>query len=385
MKSRLIASIFIAGVSFVSTGYANSLTCELSRSFDGENAVVNIAGAISVGEDVPVGTVVYQAVYRSRNPSGVECRYKGDWTGGEIKVPYVVDTASTPLPIVPGVTGPAGESVYQTNVPGIGVSLATHPGGGLPYKTFTEITPGKEPNGLGGKSSGFVVTMFIRLIKTGEVDAGTVNGITFPTATVVFTTPTTEPQHTFNGFPIQSNKLSFSGQIQVVKSTCKVVTENIVVDLGNYEVSEFTRQGFTTGWRDASIKLVGCSSASPAYYSKTNNTISITGGGTLPLGIKDVSNRISFMISPAAGVFDASNGIIQLTPSPNNASGVGIQIGYANNGIITPLRLSAETAFTPPVMQASMQIPLAARYIQMENEVTPGVANGAVVYTINYY
>ncbi|WP_260513163.1 fimbrial protein [Serratia fonticola] len=378
MKSRLIASILIAGVSCVSTGYANTLTCKLDKAFKGESAVVSIAGTISVGEDVPVGTVLYKASYNAAVSGGVNCVSKEKWTEPQIQIPYVRDVASTPRPIVPGVLDPAGGVVYQTNVPGIGVSV-----GQLPAQRSLSNIPGSEIEG-GGTTSGDRMIATIQLIKTGNFDAGSVNGISFPTLKRVFTMPTGLPQHTFNGFPIQANSLSFSGQVQVVKSTCKVVNENIVVPLGNYEVDEFTGMGSYTEWKDASIKLVGCSNASPAYYSKNNSSIAITGGGTLPLGVKDVSNRITFMISPASGILDVYNGIIQLTSSSNSASGVGIQIGYNNSGATIPLRLSAVTSFTPPVMQATMQIPLFARYIQTANQVTPGVANGAVVYTINY-
>lgn len=384
MKFGFISILFITGIFYAATGYANSLTCAQDAMFNGETAVLSISGTISVGEDVPVGTVLYKASYKAAIASGVKCISKENWTGTQIAVPYVMDVTSTPRPIAAGVLDPTGGTVYQTNVPGIGVSISPNIFNKFPYTSSLNTVPGNVSTG-GGAVGGRYMEGIFRLIKTGGFDAGTVNGITFPTATVVFNVPAGMPQHTFKGFPIQSNKLSFSGQIQVVKSTCKVVNENIFVELGDYEVSKFTRKGFTTEWRDASIKLVGCSSASPAYYSNSNSSISIIGGGTLPLGTKDVSNRISFIISPAAGVFDASNGIIQLTPSPNNASGVGIQIGYTNNGMITPLKLSAETAFTPPVMQASMQIPLVARYIQRDSVVTPGVANGAVVYTINYY
>ncbi|MFN3071206.1 fimbrial protein [Serratia sp. J2] len=380
MKSRLIASIFIAGVSCVSKGYANTLICKLFTGFPGENAVLNIAGTISVGEDVPVGTVLYKATYKAAVPSGVHCVSQESYTGQQIKLPFVDDVSSAPLPIVPGVLNPVGGIVYQTNVPGIGVSLSDY--AKYPHQLSNNGFPGEI--GGGGTISGGYMQVYITLIKTGNFDAGSVNGITFPTASRTYTIPTEEPQHTFKGFPIQTNSLRFSGQIQVVKSTCKVVTENIVVPLGNYKVSQFNRKGSATEWKDASIKLVGCSNASPAYYSNKNTSIAITGGGTLPLGVKDVSNRITFMISPAAGVIDASTGLIQLTSSSNSASGIGIQIGYSGSGTVRVLKLSAETDFTPPVMQATMQIPLLARYYQTENTVTPGVANGAVVYTINY-
>lgn len=383
MKSRLIASIFIVGVSCVSTGYANTLTCALSTSFPGENVVLNIAGTISVGEDVPVGTVLYRAIYKAAVASGVRCISNEKWTEPQIALPYTENVSSAPLPIVPGVLSPAGATVYQTNVPGIGVSLSSSPYGKYPNESSINHIPGQITGG--GIISGNYMPLFIALIKTGRFDSGSVNGITFPMASRVYTIPTGMPQHTFNGFPIQVNSVRFSGQIQVVKSTCKVVTENIVVPLGNYKVSQFPRKGSYTEWKDASIKLVGCSSASPAYYSYDNMSITITGGGTLPLGVKDVSNRITFMVSPAAGVIDASTGVINLTPSSISARGVGIQIGYGGSGTVRSLKLSTETSFTPPVMQATMQIPLFARYYQTENQVTAGVANGAVVYTINYW
>lgn len=388
MKSKLIIGILLAGVFCFPAGYANTLNCTLSTLFHGETSVVNIAGTISVGEDAPVGTVLYKAFYRTVTPSGVTCLSKEPWPSvdEEIDIPFIMDATITPLPEILGLRDPNGGTIYQTNVAGIGVAIAYERYFKLPYSNVLSQVPESEDNVTGLRHKGNAMNVGVFLIKTGDFNAGTVNGTTFPTITTVFYTPTGSPQHTFNGFPIKTTQLNFSGQIQVVKNTCKIVTNNITVPLGKYDVSEFNGKGSTTEWKDASINLVGCASPMPGYYSNNNDSIERKGEGTFPLGIPDVSNRAVLRVYPSSGFIDGNKGIIRLKPSTFNAKGIGIQIGYDDSGTIKPLDLRTDKGLTLPANGATtMKVPLSARYMQTEDSVTGGTADGAITYTIIYY
>lgn len=388
MKSKLIIGILLAGVFCFPAGYANTLNCTLSKQFHGETPVVNIAGTISVGEDLQVGTVLYKAFYRTATPSGVNCVSKEPWPSADerIDIPYILDATITPLPEILGLQDPNGGTIYKTNVDGIGVAFAYENYFKLPFSNSLNNLPESEHNSTWLVHVGNSMNVTVLLIKTGDFNAGTVNGTTFPTITTVFYTPTGSPQHTFNGFPIQTNKLSFSGQIQVVKNTCKIVTNNIIVPLGKYDVSEFNGKGSATEWKDASINLVGCASPMPGYYSNKNKSIDLKGEGTFPLGIPDVSNRAVLRVYPNSGIVDGPKGIIRLKPSTNNAKGIGIQIGYDDSGTIKPLNLHIEKELTLPTSGSTiMKVPLLARYMQTEESVTAGAANAAITYTIIYY
>lgn len=387
MKWILNAGIFLAGLFTVGSCYADNFTCEPYSGFPGETATTNISGTISVGEDMPVGSVIYQALYTSKVAGAPVCHWPdGGWTSTILNLPYTINLASIPRPVVPGVLNPKGGLVYETNVPGIGVSYLVTPSKTLPYESnlYNSATTDLNPEFTG---QGSILKITLQLIKTAEFNSGTVDASTFSSVSTIFNDPTMlNPGNVFSGFPMQLFLLSFSGQVQVVKSTCQVVTENIVVDLGSHETTAFNGVGSTTEWKDASIKLTGCSGFTPGYFPSNNYTVKITGPGDFSAGTPS-SNRVAVTISPASTSLSDNEGIIALTSSPDSAQGIGIQIGYTNNGgTTTPLPLSIEMNFAPPAGNAStMEIPLFARYIQTENSVVPGKADGAVVYLINYY
>lgn len=112
---------------------ATTITCVASTSWPAKAEVFTLNGIISVGEDTPVGTVVYRAQLWANN-MGLDCRASADESivGTTIYLPTRVEAISTPTSVVPGVTAPStSEVVYETNVPGIGVSVTA--AGKMPY------------------------------------------------------------------------------------------------------------------------------------------------------------------------------------------------------------------------------------------------------------
>jgi type 1 fimbria pilin len=69
------------------------------------------------------------------------------------------------------------------------------------------------------------------------------------------------------------------------------------------------------------------------------------------------------------------------------ATGVGIQIGWGDSSQAPTLfNLASEQALVlPKDGSPTIRVPLAARYIQTAASPTPGLANGKVTFTINYY
>lgn len=350
--------------------HAAVISCGKYDGFPGENATLTVSGNISVGNETPNGTVIYTAAYTASKSSGIKCVSTSSAVWGAIYVPYISDYSSFPYPEVPGMII-RNSKVYQTNVPGIGVTVANLPGRGT-LGTSSAIINGR------------TMTFRVALVKTGPITTGIVDGSSFPTVKTTFYPPDST-EHSFRGFPIVTNTLNFNGKINLVASTCTLENDNIIVPLGDYEIKEFTGVGYTTEWKNAAIRLKGCSAFNPGYYSAGNTSINITGSGKLPSGSQDVKNKVSIVIKPTTLAIDHRKGIVSLTSSKDSAKGIGIQLGMGTD-IVKPLILSSETDVALPDSSSNiLVIPVKARYIQTAMKVTPGTANGAVTFIINYY
>lgn len=364
------------GVLILSSGLAQAarIVCEEYSGYPGENSSIALSGAISVGADVPVGTVVYTASYKTATPSGIRCTAPDEPDGGDkisnIRVPYRSVITSYPYPEVPGMTVD-GNQVYRTNLDGIGV--------------YFRLSSGSADTVIGGGIvSGRYETTRMYLVKTGPVSPGMVDGSSLPATGLEYTKPD-NPEHTFEGFPIRANNLRYLGTLNVVASTCDLAESDIIVPMGSYDVSSFTGTGSATAWKDASIRLQNCTAFSPGTYSKINNTISHTGPGTFPTGVPDVKNRVQLRISPATPIIDYRQGIMKIASSADAAEGVGIQLGVGTD-IVNPIVLSGFfESELPDSTSNTLTIPLKARYIETRGPVKPGVANGAVTFTVSYY
>ncbi|WP_165458794.1 fimbrial protein [Raoultella ornithinolytica] len=366
---------------------AATITCQKNTSFPAKEEVFTLSGIISVGEDIPVGTVVYRARLWASDMM-LSCTGTADESlvGVKIYLPTSVEFISTPTSVVPGVTAPpSGETVYETNIPGIGVSVTA--AGKMPYVWQTAFFQPKYVNGGGGNSGATYGQVELKLIKTGPVSPGIINAVNFPRLQVTFITPTAPAGSTFIGFPVPYSTISYSGTIQVVNSTCRTEVADKVVDLGSHNVKDIKNDPLqATAWTDASLRLIGCQ-FSPGFYNSKNTSIYHLGGTSNVGQGTPNANTVSLSLSASTSVIDSLNGIIALTPAADSATGIGIQIGVKEGIEIIPFNFNANgVVFTPssPGSQ-SLEIPIFARYSATSSTITPGKANGAVVYTLNYY
>lgn len=380
MKGLLALLLFWAGAS-----HAATFTCQESSTWPPQANVFTLNGVISVGDDIPVGSVIYRARLWAA-AMGVRCTTPDEsGVGIDIYTPARVEVINAPTSVVAGVTAPTkGEKVYETNIPGIGVSITAE--GIMPYVWATAKFKLKAVNSIDSTSTATFSRLDLKLIKTGPVSPGTVNAINFPQLQITFTTPTAPVGSTFTGFPIPYSTVSYNGTIQIVKSTCRTEVADKVVDLGSHEVNDIKNtSGRATTWTDASLRLIGCQ-FSPGFYSDINYGIYHVGTNNVGQGTPD-ANTVRLSLSTSTSIIDPLNGIIALTPASDSATGVGIQIGVKEGSDITPFNFNTnEVIFTPSSPDAqSLDIPIFARYAATSDVITPGKANGAVVYTLNYY
>lgn len=377
MKGLLALFLLWAGHS-----QAVDITCRADTSaYPPQDRVFTFNAVISVGDEIPVGKVLYSATLMGRD--GIQCMPL-DVSGTTLLIPSRWEFISTPTSVVPGITEPhgRGDSVYETNVPGIGVSLTTaHPPGDAGSYTTRPLNQ----NTWNLEASTLVY--FLRLIKTGPVSPGAVNAINFPQAQRSFYSPTATADVNISGFPIRHSSIKFNGTIQIVKSTCRTEVTDKVVDLGSYEVKDFKMdRGFlVTPWKDASLRLTGCQLS--GYYGALSGPNVANDSGDVPQDTPTYKNTVGLTVRPMTSLIDART--IALTPTSDSATGVGIQIAMENSTV--PLGYSLidlngrETIFRPSLNAQSLDIPLIARYVATSDVITPGKANGAIVYTLNYY
>lgn len=362
---------------FICSNAMSAVNCESSSSYPAANNTVALAGSFYAGSELPVGSVIYRTTVNSPGTTGIYCN-------APFTVPRYFSVATEPV----GQSFSFGNSpykgeIYPTNVPGISVALWY---GG---NTFTKNSPlerANQPYTLTTSGHYGISGVFdISLIKTGPIDTGSVvNGISIPTVIMY-----AGAKDGYSGLPITTWTVNFSGSINFISQTCQ--TPDVNVSMGSYEVSEYFRKvGSTTPWIDSSIKLENCPTFT-GYHDK-NNPQSIKGSGT-PSGGSVASNILQVALQPLSDFIDNGNGVFALSSvsGGRKATGIGLQLGYtpdinASPGTPTTIWKNGDTwSVTPPNDgTANFRIPLAARYYQTNTVVTPGPANGKVIFTIDY-
>lgn len=351
--------LFLGGVLLLSgNAHADPGTCAWYAGSSGFSQQTPLSGSLTVGRDLPVGSVIYQAtvspIYPGGNKYSVVCSATGTYN-------VVRSYVSTPYPLASYVS-PSYGNVYQTSVPGIGVVIVGSSNAGSPTlpavdSSFTQANLIQDYT-LG--QPGTIYQMF--LIKTGPVSPGTLTGNSLPVT-----------NETVGTNSLVGQVASFTGSINIVAATC--VTPDVTVPLGTHTLSELTGVGSSTGLVNVPIQLNNC----PAFYGQSQIVV---GGAVLPV----TPNTISFQVNPTTSVVNASQGVMALTSagSGTTATGMGIQMLNASGvpiqyGTVTPSGLALSQ-----VDGASYTINLQARYYQTAATTTAGQANGSATVTLIY-
>ncbi|MET3446472.1 MULTISPECIES: fimbrial protein [Ralstonia] len=77
---------------------------------------------------------------------------------------------------------------------------------------------------------------------------------------------------------------------------------------------------------------------------------------------------------------DATQGMLKLSDEAASATGVAIQMLYDDK----PVELAKRFKWQTTEAEGTYSIPLKARYVQTENSVVPGIANGSATFTLTY-
>ncbi|WP_245956889.1 fimbrial protein [Edaphovirga cremea] len=382
MKNILI---LFCGVLLTTTSHCGwaVVTCEFDRGSSTVSLTVPLSPpVISIGADIPEGTIIYQGGW-TNPPSYMLC------LADEFPAFYnwAVSIVHAPLPLSGLNTGPFAGAVYQTNIPGIGVAISR-------YKDRAAAIMGapgyRDEDVVIGEAGSFATlssaTRYISLIKIGTLIPGSysIAASSFPTASDdIMNSRSASP---IQGLPIRLNNVTFQGNLIVSSQTC--TTPNVFVTLGSYEIHDhFKSINSTTPWVDASISLTNCPTFH-GFYNQSNPAQLINFNTGTTIVSPSTNNSIGIRLTPTTEVLDGTNGIMAIDSMISGAaSGVGIQLGWGDSSQApTPFNFTAEKTITLPKDGTStIRVPLSARYIQTATTPTPGKANGKVEFTINYY
>lgn len=339
-----------------------SAACTITGHSAPISAIASLTGSITIGRDVPIGTVLYRARYTSPESIGAACTTQG----AIFQRAYF----TTPLPV----SGYSfrGQPVYTTSIPGIGAYVANYNDTWLMPAPPGAVLTGDPSTSIGSGWSSDFTGFQLNLIKISDtVGAGTISGADLPSVqfSIVMNTVNNSPMVVLNG--------QFSGQLNVVSRTC--TTPDVSVDLGQHYTSELSGIGTTTKWVTTPIALNNC----PAFFGRNQTTTdAVNGVSTSNLG----PNVIQYAVSPTTPVVVPAQGVMALQPDGVNptASNIGIQLGDASG---TPVTYGTFVDSGLPLNQtdgSSYVIPLQARYYQTGATPVAGQANGAATITLSY-
>ncbi|MDV3514084.1 fimbrial protein [Stenotrophomonas sp. C1657] len=327
------------------------------RMSDGYAPLVNLAnlnGSITVGPDVPVGTEIFRATYYAGPTNQITC------TAGRIDRIHQY----TSLPHrASSYVHPSYGTVYETNVPGVGVAV-WYNGSGFPRLTEGETNVQPPTVFLLWPVQSYDVS----LIKIGPISAGTVTGASLP-------------QFEYRMTGANRNVLIWSGRVQgslnIVSRTCS--TNDVPADLGTHQMSEIPAVGSATGWVNVPVVLRNC----PAFFGRYRGHLTT---GTVQSANGRVDNRIRYRVDPVTAVADRTRSVMALQDDGVNmtATGIGIQIGTQTQDSVGFNAMRDSGLTLTETNNAQYTIMLRARYYRLAATASSGQANGAATITLEY-
>ena len=342
------ALCWVAPAMAQSCEYANGMTAPYQL-------FLPLQGNITVGADVPNGTVVYYGGHTAAVSGQTLCRSdiesEARWDYKWLRAP------AAPVPGRPG--------VYESGIPGIGIRYIARNGSTIP------VHFGSLPFGPRAILSNIMTEFTFNLIKIGPVSAGTLQGSTLPTIRWNLNWDAGEGLDLWHA--------SVQGQLNIVTGTCNV--RDINVPLGTYAQRSFTGTDRVTPWVEYALELSGC----PAFFGKARSYVR-EDGGVVEVVAARRDNALGVRLDPTTAIVDQPRSIMALQEYPDNpaARGLGIQIALPDGrpvgfGVFRDSGLSLTE-----IANGRYSIPLRARYIQLEDRVRSGPANGAMVVTLRY-
>jgi len=308
-------------------------------------------GSLWIPRDAEIGRVIADLPLAATNREGskLQCYYTA--------TPPTTASMIPSTALVPGVPvrgQRAADSVLRTNVDGIGAILTLgYPYNGAFANTFTsdDGTQTVPYSGTMLTNTAFAAPLDylsgrVTLVKTGPIAAG---------EHIV-------DKQMFHGTTNDRGRvLDFTLKARVKQAQCTLLGNPVSADpvmLGDYTLADFTGPGPVGTDTPFSIRLSNCEDDS------TN--------GTAYAHIELDGTKGSTIVDAQKGIFSLGSGSV--------ATGFGIQILHGD-GRELPLQ---QAVSVKPLQVGVTQLDFKARFYQIDPKVTPGLARGALHFTISY-
>lgn len=333
------------------------------------NVSMPLVGVITnIGADNADGTFAYTQYYQPTFPiPKITCSSPGQFY-------QISEFSSRPLPLALWNTGNWAGKLYESGVPGLAVGISVNRASNSMFPASQASTVCTNVSTCSIAAGSFALGM--SFLKTGPLTAGgVIRGSDLPCTVQSFGQA---------GDTVEIVRTCYTGTLVVVSQTC--TTPDVNVQMGTFDVNRtFTGIGTSTSWKDASINLTNC----PRFYGRfrSGTDVFYSDDGTSGTGTP-TKNTLSLLLTPNTSIINSASGIIGLSTGSTSATGIGIQLarGQISDPSPVPINLSSLTTKTMENDTATTaKFPLVARYIQTNSTVTPGKANAAVTFTINYY
>lgn len=269
--------------------------------------------------------------------------------------------------------------VYATGTAGVGMVVRTSADNKkLGDKLYFRATYGAycDSQSCGAFSQDADITII--LLKTGDISASSVSLSSLPTLESV-TGGDNSPGNEITVF-----RPTLTGSISFTQATCALAESSKTVNLGQHYLESLSAASATTSWVDASIKLINCNYGGAQSYNYNIMRASNSSAVITNANPNTANATWKLTLTPSTSVIDDTNGIMAISSGTGAASGVGIQLS-SSNSTLKAMKFSQPTTGTMVSgTNATMTIPLYARYIKTGSTVTAGKAEGKLTYLVEY-
>ena len=354
--SRLLPALLLAGLPFIPLQAAYAASGCVIENGAGPAVFTADFKDVWVPRDLPVGEEIISKDFSGLlDPSGtrVRCNNAGD------RLLEATAVYTTPLihnlPMRLG-NGRFSNRVVKTRIPGVGAVIelgwpfanqannnfrSSSGDNSLPYHG-TNMTSMAQPLDVGP------INMKVTLIKTGAIAPG----LPPPLDDKLAHGSTTDVPDAF--------RLEVIGNLH--QAQCKLESDAVSadpVDLGSHTVADFPGKGSTTTSMPFHITLSDCKDDPTASTATAYIYLTGTDG--------------SVALDPKLGLFSLGNG--------STAKGIGIQI---TDEFGVPVPLQEHVSSNKKLELPLTRLPYHAHFYQTDDRVTPGLAKGALDFTISY-
>ena len=339
MKQKIVNTLLLlAGTAGLSEAYA---ACTPQSGFKPQDVSMSV-GRVVVKPSDPVGTILRKATFPiSSNGSTIYCDY---FTPSSINAILTQGYTISPL----------GNSIYNTNIPGIGIRLYREAEGASGFSGYYPYSRTLELNKTYSLANGyFVVEIFKTAATTGS-------------GTLV---PGRYSSYYVTNYPNQPLLTStvYGNAITIASSSCEIQGNiNKVVQLPTVNKADFKGVGSTQGEQAFDLNI-------------------LCNGGKNPTGYEE-SNKISLSFDYNAAANTNNKVINNDAPANTKAKGVGTQIlwNYQNQNKVVSKGDKLELGTLTSNQTLQYNVPMKARYYQTEPTVSPGTVRGMATVTIEY-